>query len=129
LVLREALQPHGKELAGRLWEVAGKDGAAATQRFNAVLSLATLNAPNAPGASIPWQQHAPFVVDELLSSVRSNPSAYAVLAEGLRPARAALLEPLSAVFRDRRRLDYDRMLATTILADYAGAQPQVLAEL
>jgi formylglycine-generating enzyme required for sulfatase activity len=129
LVLREALQPHGKELATRLWEVVGTDGAAATQRLNAVLALATLNAPNAPGASIPWQRHAPFVVDELLSSVRSNPSAYAVLAEGLRPARAALLEPLSAVFRDRRRPDYDRMLATTILANYAGDQPQVLAEL
>ena len=45
------------------------------------------------------------------------------------PIRLLLLDPLGAVFRDRRRPDYDRLLTTALLADYAADRPVVLADL
>src|SRR5207237_1105687 len=47
----------------------------------------------------------------------------------LRPVRGMLLEPMAAVFRDRGRPDYDRLLTTTLVADYAADRPDVLADL
>ena len=50
--------------------------------------------------------------------------------EGFRPVKEKLLEPLAAVFRDRKEeRSAERSLATNILADYAADQPDVLADL
>ena len=57
-----------------------------------------------------------------------NPGDYPVLIETL-PLRARLVPPLSLTFGDRARADSDRSLATSILADYAAADPARLAEL
>ena len=44
--------------------------------------------------------------------------------EALRPVRQSLLAPLQAVFRDRHRGDLQRLLAASILADYAADRPE-----
>jgi formylglycine-generating enzyme required for sulfatase activity len=49
--------------------------------------------------------------------------------ESLRPVRAQLLTPLTAVFRDGERRETERALAADLLADYAADQPEMLADL
>src|SRR5262249_17867594 len=105
------------------------DAAASSERFSAGLALAGLDAPDTADKQVPWQRHANFLIDQFLKAARTNPSSYATLSEAMRPLRLVLLDALGAVFRDRRRSDYERLLSTTLLADYAADQPVVLAEL
>ena len=49
--------------------------------------------------------------------------------DSLRPVSAKLLSPLGAVFRDAQRRETERSLATDVLADFAAARPEILAEL
>jgi formylglycine-generating enzyme required for sulfatase activity len=128
LVLRAALAAQRDAQTPRLWEVLESD-AAAPERFNAGLALATLDPPASAEGQARWQRQVAFLVDQFLRAVRADPSSYAALAEACRPVRAVLLAPLAGVFRDRRRPDYDRSLATTLLADYAADNPDVLADL
>ena len=60
----------------------------------------------------------------------SVPAVYlATWMESFRPVREKLLAPLAAIFRDGKRRETERSLATDILADYAADQPPVLADL
>jgi formylglycine-generating enzyme required for sulfatase activity len=61
--------------------------------------------------------------------VQRNPSHYPPLLAMLRPIRRTLVAPLAEVFRQRQRADSERSFATTILADYAADQVQLLADL
>ena len=72
---------------------------------------------------------SPFIADRFLTAVIENPGDYATLIETLRPIRERLLTPLASIFRDTGRSESERTFATTILADYAGDDPDVLAEL
>jgi len=125
-VIRDALRPYRAGVSPRLWEVLESDTAAPGERFNAALALAGLDPPDEEPR---WQRHASFLVDQFLAAARADPGSYAVLAEALRPVRLLLIEALGVVFRDRRRPDYDRLLTTTLLADYAADRPDVLADL
>src|SRR5208282_4282101 len=49
--------------------------------------------------------------------------------ESLRPVGQKLLTPLAQVYRDGKRRETERSLATDILADYAADNPQRLADL
>ena len=58
------------------------------------------------------------------------PAVYlAVWMDALRPVRGKLLASLAADFRDPKRPQTERSLATDILADYAADRPDVLFEL
>src|SRR5262249_15971392 len=57
------------------------------------------------------------------------PSDYAPLIETLRPVRKHLLTPLALIFRDTGRSDSERYFATTLLAEYAADDPDLLAKL
>ena len=48
--------------------------------------------------------------------------------EALRPVRGKLTAPLAEIFRDKHASETDHSLATDILTDYAGDQPEILAE-
>src|SRR5262249_51952608 len=124
--LSKALRPYANTVNPRLWGVLDTDAAATHERFNAGLALAGLDPPYSTEKPAPWQGHATFLVDQFLKAARANPSSYAPLSEAMRPLRIVLLDALGAVFRDRRRPDYDRLLTTTLLADYAADQPGVL---
>jgi formylglycine-generating enzyme required for sulfatase activity len=129
IVIRDALRPYRADAAPRLREVLDSEKAAPGERFNAGLALADLDPPDTPEREARWRRHAAFLAERFLSAARADPGSYAVMVEALRPAREQLLAPLAAVFRDRRRPDYDRLLTTALVADYAADHPDVLADL
>ena len=61
--------------------------------------------------------------------VSVNPVFLGPWLEALRPVRGKLTAPLAAIFRDKARPETEHTLATNILADYAGDDPDRLAEL
>jgi formylglycine-generating enzyme required for sulfatase activity len=125
-VIRQALDAHQPALVERLWAVLENAEASPHQRFCAACALAGY----VPGGSdVRWRSVSGFITERLLASVINNPSDYAPLLETLRPIRERLLPSLSATFRDEQRPDTERSFATSILADYAGDQPAVLADL
>jgi hypothetical protein len=128
-IIRDALRPHRADVAPRLWGVLESDESAAGARTRAGLALAGLDPPDGPDGMARWQRHAPLLVEQFLGAAWADPRSYAARAEALRPARLALLNALGGVFRDRRRPDHGRLLATTLLADFAADQPEVLVEL
>src|SRR5262249_36109674 len=67
--------------------------------------------------------------DRLLATVLKNPNHYTPLIATLRPLRQPLIAALAHTFRDPRKPQSERLLATSILADYASDQPKVLADL
>jgi formylglycine-generating enzyme required for sulfatase activity len=67
--------------------------------------------------------------DVAIKLVSENPLYLGRWTEALRPVRAALLGPLGELFRDGSRTETERLLATTVLVDYAADRPDVLADL
>jgi formylglycine-generating enzyme required for sulfatase activity len=120
LLVRDALRPHAAALKDDLWQRAGEGSPAG--RFRALVALAAYD-PGAPR----WGQAAAAAVGELLSA---NPLHLGQWVEALRPVRDQLMPPLGRVFRGAEPglADY-RQVAASVLADYAGDQPQVLADL
>ena len=121
-VIRDALAAHQEELVDKLWAVAeapekGKE----SQRLRAAAALAKYD-PDGER----WGKVQEAVGNDLVGV----PAVYLALwMDSLRPVRAKLLAPLSAAYRETRRRDVERTLATDILADYAADQPQVLTDL
>ncbi len=121
LVIRAALLPHCDELAAGMWRIVDDPAAAKERRFRAVCALAAFD-PESPR----WKNAGKPAAEAL---VAENPLVAVTWVEALRPVRQSLLPVLQAVFRDRRRGDAERLLATGVLADYAADQPHVLADL
>jgi formylglycine-generating enzyme required for sulfatase activity len=125
-VISDALGPDAAKLVARLGHVLKDPGADRDQRFAAGCALARYDPT---GSKSPWDTASTtFLTDRLLASALSNPTQYTDLVELLRPLGERLVAPLSAVFRDKER-ESERRLATSILADYAGDRPDVLADL
>jgi hypothetical protein len=66
------------------------------------------------------------VADEL---VAVNPVFLGHWTEALRPVGGRLTGPLAAAFRDGGRAESERTLAASVLADYAGNDPEMMADL
>jgi serine/threonine protein kinase/formylglycine-generating enzyme required for sulfatase activity len=121
-IIIDELVTHKDQLIDKLWAVVdkpekGKD----MQRLRAAAALAKYS-PNDPR----WGKNRQAVVNDLVSV----PAVYlATWMESLRPVSEKLLNPLAAVFRDPKRRETERSLATDLLADYASDQPQMLADL
>jgi formylglycine-generating enzyme required for sulfatase activity len=129
-IIRDALAPHQHDLVDRLWSVVHKPAQGLEpQRLRAACALASYDGPASAPGSARWQRAATVIVDEWLPAVQKNPSHYATLLDQLRPVRAQLLRPLTAVYRSTAKPEAERSFATTILADYAADQPDVLANL
>jgi formylglycine-generating enzyme required for sulfatase activity len=129
-VIRDALAPHQNDLVDRLWGVVHQPAQGLEpQRLRAACALASYDGPASAPGSARWQRAASRIVDEWLPAVQRNPSHYATLLDQLRPVRAQLLRPLTEVYRSKERPEAERSFATTILADYAADQPDVLANL
>ena len=110
-----------------LWDILENPQADPDQRFRAACVLAS---EEQSGSTSTWNTVSQFVADRLLTSVIKNPSHYEPLVE-MSPIRNLLLPPLATIFRDKNRPDSQsqRLLATSILADFAGDQPAFLADL
>ncbi|HZU38907.1 MAG TPA: formylglycine-generating enzyme family protein, partial [Gemmataceae bacterium] len=129
-VIRDALAPHKNELVDRLWGVVEKpEKGKQQQRLQAACALASYDAPANAAGSARWQHASKNIVNELLAAVQKNPSHYATLLDQLRPVRASLLPPLIEAYRTKEKAQAERSFATTILTDYAGHKPGVLADL
>jgi eukaryotic-like serine/threonine-protein kinase len=70
------------------------------------------------------------VQEAVANDLVAVPAVYlATWLESLRPVREKVLTPLAGVYRDGKRRETERSLATDILADYAADNPQLLANL
>jgi serine/threonine protein kinase/formylglycine-generating enzyme required for sulfatase activity len=119
-VLRDALAGHCAKLSETLW----KD-AASRQSDDRRLRAAAALAAYEPGHPR-WRdirEHAA----RLLTLVK--PEYLGDWKEALRPVRAELLVPLSAIFRDREVGELQRALATSTLADYGADDVELLKDL
>jgi formylglycine-generating enzyme required for sulfatase activity len=120
------LQEHHLAPDTRLWAVVEDPRADQDVRFRAACALASSPAiRDARG----WDAVSRLIADRLLAAILKNPSHYDPLIKSLRPVRSRLIAPLSETFRDPAKPESARALATSILADYAGDQPDVLADL
>jgi len=120
LVLRDALAPHGQELAPDLWGLVDDPKAAPERRFRALVALASFDPANER-----WAKAGGQAVEQFLAA---NPLHLGLWINALRPVRASLVGPLSEVFRDHSRGE-KRQVAARVLADYAADRPEVVADL
>jgi serine/threonine protein kinase/formylglycine-generating enzyme required for sulfatase activity/tetratricopeptide (TPR) repeat protein len=125
-VIWRILTDHHRARVGRYWATMADPRADPDRRFRAACALANSDAARAEEG---WGTVAPFLTDRFLATVIKNPSYYSPLIEALRPIRKHLLAPLASIFGDTGRSETERNFATTLLADYAGDDPAVLAEL
>ncbi len=121
-VIRDSLLPYKDAVVGRLWAVLDQperspDG----QRIRAASLLARYD-PESQN----WHKCSAKVVEELVSE---NPIYLGFWIAACQPVKTHLVRPLSGIFRDTKRRDSERTLATNILAEYAGDQPEMLADL
>jgi eukaryotic-like serine/threonine-protein kinase len=122
-VIRDALERHKEPLVDKLWAVVeSPERGEETQRLRAAAALAKYD-PH----SEKWAKAQEAVANDL---VLENPVYLGQWSGMFSPIKYRLLTPLSAIFRDHRpEHTAERSLATSLLADYAADQPQVLAEL
>jgi serine/threonine protein kinase/formylglycine-generating enzyme required for sulfatase activity len=125
-VIWEIMSGQGHARLDRLWAKLEDSQANPEERFRAACALA-----NSSGAQAGkrWESVSPFVAGRFLTAVINNPADYAPLLKTLRPIRKHLLASLAGVFSNSGRSESERNFATTILADYAADDPNVLAEL
>jgi serine/threonine protein kinase/formylglycine-generating enzyme required for sulfatase activity len=129
-VIRDALNKRKNPLlVERLRGVVEASSDSPERRLRAACALAGCDAAPQSAGNDCWQVAAPVIVTQLLTEVQTNPSHYGSLLDLLRPAKARLLPPLAEAYRNRENSETGRGFATTILADYAADEPQVLAEL
>ena len=121
LVLRDALVPYAADLNDRLWRVLENESTPQPQRLRVASALARFDPQNAR-----WKDSSKPVVDAL---VAENPFLVGDWGDALRPVRHELIEPLSVLFHDTEQNETARNITTRLLADYAGDQVDVLAEL
>jgi serine/threonine protein kinase/formylglycine-generating enzyme required for sulfatase activity len=121
-VIRNALGPYQDDLVERLWAAAEQPaGGREQQRLRAACALASFDP-----ASRRWDNVGKQVANDLVSVPAMDLGAWM---ESLRPVRQKLLAPLAAIFRDSKRRETERSLATEILANYASDQAPLLADL
>jgi serine/threonine protein kinase/formylglycine-generating enzyme required for sulfatase activity len=122
-VFVQQLSDHKGELIERLWTVLeqpGKDHE--DRRLRAAAALAVYDPEGRR-----WDRAVGPVVQQL---VEVDTAFLPAWMKALAPVRDKLVEPLTAVFRDRKEEHAaERFLATSILADYAADQPKTLADL
>ncbi len=120
-VVRNALLSHKDAIIEPLWSAALDSKRETQQRFQAACALATYD---------PESQRWAKVQDQIADDLVALPAVYlATWMDALHPMRGKLLAPLSVVFRDAKRKETERSLATDILSDYATDRPQMLADL
>jgi serine/threonine protein kinase/formylglycine-generating enzyme required for sulfatase activity len=124
-VICDALASHKDALVGKLWAVVetpqqGEKGKESRQ-LRAAAALAKYDPQ-----SEKWAKASRAIVDQL---VAENPLFVSLWMEHFRPIKEKLLASLATIYADTQRRESERTVATSILADYAADQPEVLANL
>jgi hypothetical protein len=121
-VLRDALAPYKSDLLPTLWAAALKPAAGQDQpRLRPAAALAEYDPSNPRWAEVQAQ-----VADELVAVPAVH---LGIWMDCLHQVSGRLQKPLVVVFRDSGRRQTERERAAEILRDYAGGQPDVLADL
>jgi formylglycine-generating enzyme required for sulfatase activity len=122
-LVRKSLRPFRAPLLPGLWAKLRDSQAATLQRFFAGMTLAGF----VPESGEWSDADAAFLTDQLLSS---NPDKQYILRSYLRPIAGRLLKPLQVRFREKeQRPGLVRSAAAAALVDYAGDEPELLAQL
>jgi hypothetical protein len=120
-VLIQSLKNHRAALNARLWVDLEHKSGQRDERLRAACTLAEYDSGDDR-----WRGSGVDVA-AMLGSV--NIADLEQWKEALRPVRAALFDPLTAILRDSGRNELERSVATSVLADYAEADPERLAAL
>ena len=120
-VLRDALIQHRADLIPKLWTVLE----AAKPDDHRVLPAAAALALYDP-ANAKWEAAAQGVASAL---VAVNPIHLGSWIDAMRAVKGNLTDPLKRIFQEKNRRDSEHALATNILVEYGGDDPQFLAEL
>ncbi len=120
-VVRNALKDHAQPIIPNLWGVLDSSKTGDVSLLPTASALADYDAE-----SPHWESTAGNVAGALVSA---NPVFLGPWLDVLRPVRGKLIAPLAAIFRNKSHSESERTLATNILADYAGDDPGLIAEL
>jgi formylglycine-generating enzyme required for sulfatase activity len=121
-VLRDALAAHQTALLPKLWAAIESSHPDDARLLPAASALALYDPRDER-----WSRIAGKVAEAL---VQVNGIYLRTWLDALRPVRGELNKPLAAIFRDKLRLGKsDHTQAANILADYAGDDPRLLADL
>ena len=120
-VLRDALKTHRTKLTPKLWTVLESAKPSDAGLLPSASALASYDPANGK-----WNSVGAKVAQALVSvnAIQLGP-----WIEALRPVRGNLTTPLSTIFQEMDRPESEHKLATNILSDYAGDDPDRLAEL
>jgi serine/threonine protein kinase/formylglycine-generating enzyme required for sulfatase activity len=122
-VIRDALVRYADRCAPALWKVLHDPGRSASRRLRAGMALADYAARDKNA----WtDKDGKFLADQLVGSKRDLQGA---LRDFLRPVSERLVPPLQGIFADRQQRGDLRNAAADALADYAAAEPELLAQL
>ncbi len=121
-VIQDALAPYEGAFAEKLWALVerppqGKEN----ERLAAASALAAFDRD-----SPRWADAAAALSNQL---VAENPFVIGFWTQQFRPIRGKMLRPLAKIMRDASRPQSERSIAASALADYAGDQAAVLADL
>ena len=120
-VIRDALKPHEASLIPKLWSTLDSAKPGDVSLLRAASALADYD-----GTSPRWEAVGGKVAEAL---VTVNPVYLGPWIDALLPVRMKLTTPLVTIFRDKKRPDIERTLATSILKSYASDDPDLLADL
>ena len=120
-VLRDALKTHQSTLTPKLWTVLESAKSGDASLLPTASALASYDPDDAK-----WEAMGGKVTQAL---VTVNPVYLGPWLDALRPVRTKLTSPLATVFRDKSRPESEHSLATSILADYASDDPNLIANL
>src|SRR5271157_1205457 len=120
-VIRDALKPHQASLIPKLWSTLESAKPGDVRLLRAASALAGYD-----GTSPRWEAVGGKVAEAL---VTVNPVYLGPWLDALLPVRMKLTTPLVTIFRDKKRPEIERTLATSILKSYASDDPDLLADL
>src|SRR5271157_3003070 len=121
-VIWRILREYHQEPVQQLRSLLENSQADPEQRFRAACALSN---PDQIGSNTEPEAVYRLIAERLLAIVNRNPSYYKPLIETLHPVRHRLVAPLSTTFRDNKKPESERSLATNILADYASDDPDL----
>jgi serine/threonine protein kinase len=121
VTLRDALKTHRSTVTPKLWRVLERAEPGDASVLPCAGALAGYDPDNTK-----WESVDEKVAQALVSV---NPVFLGLWLDALRSVRGRLTAPLVAIFQDTSRAETVHSLATNILADFAAADPDRLAEL
>jgi eukaryotic-like serine/threonine-protein kinase len=120
-VLRNAMKPYRAELTPWLWTRLDR----AAPDDVVILPVASTLAQYDPADS-KWNHVGGKVAGAMVKSKLDDQKSWR---DALRNVHHRLLEPLAGIYREKARSEGERLIAVTVLADYAEDQPKFLLDL